>query len=199
MKSIMYLSPKIYNFFLRIIHGKNYFLRFKLISKIIGKNKKVLDLGCGTGQLYRFLDKSCEYEGWDLNEKFVGSTRNINTRCKSVFDFDDYPAVDVIVMSDLLHHVMPNHIELLTKAKEKAKIVIVLESKSAIVNVNNRLIYLLFKIYDKIIGDNDGINPYEERMNWFEKEEETHKFFSDFNPISIQEIGSDYLIVFKKN
>ena len=192
----MYLSPKIYNFFLRIIHRKYYSLRYKEIAKIIGKNKKVLDLGCGTGLLYNFLDRSCKYEGWDLNEKFLHCIDGINTKCKSVFDYEDYPHSDVIVMSDLLHHVMPRHVELLTAAKERTKRLIICESKASIVNVNNRVIYFLFKLYDKIIGDDDGINPYDERMKWFEKEEDTYKFFSAFNPTSITELGSDYLIIF---
>ncbi len=196
MKSVMYLSPKIYNFFLRIIHRKYFLFRYKEIARSIGKNKKVLDLGCGTGLLYKFLDKSCEYEGWDLNEKFLKNMKGINTKYKNVFDFDDYPTSDVIVICDLLHHVMPRHKELLITAKEKTKRLIVLESKSAIVKIKNRTIYFLYKVFDTLIGDSDGINSYDERMKYFDNKEDAFKFFSDFNPLYIKEIGSDYLIIF---
>jgi len=44
----MYKFPKVYNLFVKIIHRKKLSERYKFISKIIGKNKRVLDLGCGT-------------------------------------------------------------------------------------------------------------------------------------------------------
>ncbi|MFX0141935.1 MAG: methyltransferase domain-containing protein [Candidatus Hodarchaeota archaeon] len=198
MTSIMYKFPKAYNLFLKIIHGNNLSERYKIISKIIGKNKRVLDLGCGTCLLFNYLDKSCSYQGWDLNKNFINKNKNnLNVKLKNVFDYKDYPENDVIVISDLLHHVVPRHDELVKKAKKKTKKLIIIEPTVGIniIGTKNKFLKIVNKLIDKILSDDDGINSFEDRSKWFEKKEDVYKFFMKFNPKLIKEIGLDYIVV----
>ncbi len=195
MKSLMYRSPKLYNFFMRLMHGKYFLYKYKEIARIIGKNKNVLDLGCGTGLLSKFLDKSCIYEGWDLNEDFLKHKNDLNVKCKNVLDFNSYPDSDVIIIADLLHHITPRHEELLVNARKKAKYVIILEPKYNLIGGGLRLGGFLYRLFDTILGDNDGINDFEDRVNWFDGRNETFNFFLNLKPKSITEIGLDYLVI----
>ena len=198
MTSIMYKYPKAYDLFLKIIHRNNLSERYKFISKIIGKNKKVLDLGCGTCLLYGYLDKSCSYEGWDLNKNFINENKNkLNVKLKNVFDYKDYSENDVIVISDLLHHVVPRHDELLKNAMNKTKKLIIIEPKVGIniIGTRNKFLKIINKLIDKILSDDDGINSFEDRSKWFEKKEDVYKFFIKFNPKLIREFGLDYIVV----
>ena len=198
MTSIMYKFPKAYDLFLLIIHRKKLSERYMFISKIIGKNKRVLDLGCGTCLLYKYLDKSCTYEGWDLNKNFINENKNnLNVKLKNVFDYKDYPENDVIVISDLLHHIVPRHDELVKKVKKKTKKLIIIEPTVGIniIGTKNTFIKIINKLIDKILSDDDGINTFEDRSKWFEKKEDVYKFFIKFNPKLIKEFGLDYIVV----
>ena len=56
---------------LKTIHGKSLSNRYEFISREIRKNKKVLEVGCGTCMLASFLDSSNKYFGIDSNKKFL--------------------------------------------------------------------------------------------------------------------------------
>jgi hypothetical protein len=69
--SLMYRYPGLYNYILKIIHGKALNKRFEIIGEEIGADKRVFELGSGTSLIYPFLHRGCTYEGWDLNERFL--------------------------------------------------------------------------------------------------------------------------------
>lgn len=54
---------------------KNQFLRFEILTKNLNLNKKkILDFGCGFGDLYIFLKKNFKdftYSGYDINKSFI--------------------------------------------------------------------------------------------------------------------------------
>ncbi len=193
MTSLMYRFPRLYNLLLKLVHGKYLPIRYKEIARIIGKNKKVLDLGCGTCLLYKYLDTSCSYEGWDLNEHFIKNNKGINVKLKDAFDYNNYPKTDVIVISDLLHHITPRHEELIRNAQGRTKKLIILEP-----HVNfytNNKIKWVYKLLDKMFGDDDGFNSFDNRSKWFKNKKEVYNFFMKFKPKMIKEIGLDYLVV----
>ncbi|MBD3311957.1 methyltransferase domain-containing protein [archaeon] len=196
MTSLLYKSPRLYHAIIKLIYGKDFNNRYKEIAKIIGKNKKVLDLGCGTGELKKHLDESCTYEGWDLNQKFIkaGKEKGLNVKLKNIFNFKKYPESDVIVISDLLHHVIPRHMELIRKAKKNTKKLVIMEPFVTI-NRDSRIMRWLSKLWDSTLGDNDGINSFEQRSKWFRTKEEVHEFFKSLNPELIKEVGPEYLVV----
>ena len=119
-RSITYRSGYVYNWLTkRLFEQKKKFLT---ISKLVGQNKTVLDLPCGTGYLCRFLDPSIEYIGWDLNHRFLKkllvdrkrgkvTLKSLTVNQNNIFAYEDYPEnVDVIIFCDILHHVFPCYI-----------------------------------------------------------------------------------------
>jgi predicted TPR repeat methyltransferase len=108
-QSIFYRNPRLYSIYLRLCFP--FFTvdkRFKSISKEIGKNQRVLDIACGPGILLRYLDNSCTYNGFDLNEKFIAhinKKHNFNLKTGNVTDEKSYSNADVIVAMDILHHI----------------------------------------------------------------------------------------------
>jgi len=131
LKGLIYEFPSIYDFILNILHGKHLSERYEFIANEIGKNKKVLEVGCGTCMLSSFLHKSNKYFGIDDNDKslnYASKKRGVKNLIKSnIFNFSKYPKVDVIVACDVLHHIYPKHEYFLNKLMTKSKKVIVCE------------------------------------------------------------------------
>ena len=189
-RSLIYRSGWLYNAVTRRLYDQD--TKFLTIAKLIGSGpKKVLDLPCGTGYLMRFLDKSIEYEGVDLNHRFLKrikkkelKKRNIKLKKimlkqMNIFDIRNYQGEkkDIIVMCDILHHIYPKHIDLINIAKKIAQKIIVCELfaiKPQELTARDKffkiMIFLgkylpkpLLKIIDFLFLDNDGINAYQKR------------------------------------
>lgn len=183
-----------------MIHKKELKERYELISKLVGKNKKVFELGCGTCLVKNYLDESCSYEGWDLNQKFVNHAKKkgLNVKLKNVFDFLDYPENEVILIIDILHHIVPNHEKLIDEAKKRSKKLIILEpyiSSDPLFN-SKGLMKKICMIYYKFFADFDGINPLENIFKWDYDEKSLKKFFEQKGAKQVTKIGSDLISVF---
>lgn len=192
-KSLMYRSGWLYNAITRRLYDQD--IKFLTIAKLIGKGpQKILDLPCGTGYLMRFLHPLIEYEGVDLNQRFLKRIRKkelkkrniklekIALKHRDIFDLKDYAGkkFDVIVISDILHHIFPKHVELINLVKNYARKIIVCEPyavKPTDINPRDKLFKLIvyfgkflplpiYKVIDFFFLDNDGINPYYKRSKW---------------------------------
>lgn len=162
MTSMLYQSPKIYNFALSIMHRSTLQKRYEVISNHIDENESVLDIGCGTCMLSNFVDG--EYSGIDMNDRFIkyGRKRGLNIYNQNIFSFNKYHLFDNCIIVDVLHHISPRHEEFLKWVIKKSKNkVIVCEPYTP----DRR-----HKIIDKISQwlDYDGINKPEK---WFRKRE----------------------------
>lgn len=191
--SISYKFAKAYNILTLIAEIGITENKFSQISKLIGKNKRVFELGCGTGALHDYLYTGCSYIGWDLNKNFVDDCckRGLKTFQKNVFDFDDYPESDVIVISDVLHHIVPRDKELIRESKKRTKKLIITEPRTGLKFSHKRTPFCVYKLFDKIFGDSDGINPLEQRIKWgFANEEELNEYFQEFSPKEIIFLGN---------
>lgn len=106
-KSILYWHPWIYKIGLWMYHGKNLAKRYEYISREIGKNKVVLEPGCGPGLLAGFLDKSCIYTGFDIDPMFVkyAKRKGLNVYQGDATQKKSYQKADAIVLSDFFHHI----------------------------------------------------------------------------------------------
>ena len=165
----MYSHPKVYNLILKFLHGSSLKERYEIISREIGSNKKVIDVGCGTGKFAQFLDKTCEYNGIDLNEKFVEHAKNkgLNIKTGNLLDEKNYSLCDVTVICDVLHHVVPNDKKLVEICKNTSKKTIICEpfGKDSFFNV----ILDKFRdsrIFHNLLGEADGVNTFEDMKAW---------------------------------
>lgn len=197
-KAIWFRNKHLYYLVEYMLHGNKYKERFKLISRIIGKNKKVLDLGCGLCTLYYYLDSSNKYEGWELNEYFVKVCRKkgIDIKLKSCLDFKDFPAVDVIILSDILHHISPKQRLLMTNSLFYSKQLIVCEGFH---DSNLKFHYFIRRLTKKlklegVIGESDGINDSDNiyvrsKLNLI-------NFLTSYGDCTISEFGRELIAVF---
>ncbi|MFX0042445.1 MAG: class I SAM-dependent methyltransferase [Candidatus Hodarchaeota archaeon] len=223
-RSLLYRSGRVYNFLsIKIYDIKRKYLS---ISKLIGKNKHILDLACGTGFLTRFLHPSNNYEGWDINPKFLhklkkdwirgkSQLKHINIKQRDLFNFHEYPKdkVDVIVLCDILHHINPSHFALIENAKIYAKKVIICEPiavKPKDIKANTWFIRIfvkigsyfpekLYKLIDFLFLDNDGINPYKKRLTWNHNSKSIKKLYKNMGFERIYEIKDNYIGVWDSN
>ena len=195
--SIMYRYPRVYDFIVGLIHGKDLKKRYEIIGSQIGGNKRVFEIGCGTAMVFPFLHDGCTYEGWDLNERFISYCRKngYNVSLKDIFDFEDYPESDVILICDLLHHLVPDHEKLITEVKKKTKKVIVSEPARSF--KPSKILKPFISFYHRIAGDFDGINHPDRILEWDYSEDELRSFFQKLGCSKTINVGWDMIAVFE--
>ena len=200
MAAIWYWHPYLHRVATRLVHGRHYTARLRRVAALIGKDNSVLDLGCGTCALARFLDRSTEYEGWDLNEGFIrfNKRRGLKVKVKDCFEYCGSPDVDVIVLSDLLHHVsLVRRERLLALALRFArKKVIVVEPFHAPHHPYWWAVALRRRLgLEPLLGDYDGINKEKESYRILTKQH-LLTLFTEHHPITVLEEGKALLAVF---
>ena len=82
---------------------KNQNLRFKILLKNINVNKKkILDFGCGFGDLYSFLKKKfgkINYSGYDINKSFIIKNKKKYPMINFFYNKKDIKSFDYIICS----------------------------------------------------------------------------------------------------
>ena len=223
-RSLMYRSGWLYNAVTRRLYDQD--KKFSTIATFIGKGpKKVLDLPCGTGYLMRFLHPAIEYEGADLNPRFLKRIRKkelkkrnikltkIILRHKNIFDFQDYQGKkkDVIVLCDILHHIYPKHIDLINIAKKIANKIVVCEPyviNPKEISARDKLFKIviffgkhlpkpLLKIIDFLLLDNDGINSFQMRSQWNLDEKSLKEFYRVMGFNNVYKILDEYIAIWE--
>ena len=216
----MYRSGWLYNAVTRRLFDQD--KKFLTIAQLIGEGpKRVLDLPCGTGYLMRFLNPLIEYEGVDLNHRFLKrikkkelKKRNIKLKKiilnhRNIFDFRYYKGErkDIIVICDILHHIYPKHVELIKIAQNIAQKVIVCEPfviKPQEITARDRLFRVviffgkflpkpLIKIVDFLFLDNDGINSFKNRSQWNLDKDGLKAFYKKMGFNNIYRILDEYI------
>jgi SAM-dependent methyltransferase len=223
-RSLIYRSGWLYNAVTRRLYDQD--TKFSTIASIVGKGpKKILDFPCGTGYLMRFLHSTIEYEGVDLNHRFLKriktkelKKRNIQLNKiiihqKDIFDFQDYNGAkkDIIILCDILHHVYPKHVDLINIAKNIARKIIICEPyviTPGEISARDKLFKVviffgkflpkpLFKIVDFLFLDNDGINSYHRRSKWNLNKRSLKEFFKSMGFKNIQKILDEYIAIWE--
>jgi SAM-dependent methyltransferase len=180
----MFMHPLMYEFGIRFL----YFDGLKILKHMIGKQKEVFEPACGYGRIKRFLSNTCKYSGIDLNERFIkyGQKRNRDIKLGNILDIKNYKKSDVIVLSDILHHL---------NAKDVKKLfsIAVEFAREKIVIVEPEFITFAAKknIISRILGrfmafmDSDGINEIEK---WLSEDEYETLFFNIRNNNNIDNL-----------
>jgi SAM-dependent methyltransferase len=104
-------NPDFYDFFQRLVGGAK--LRATYIRDFVrpaGK-ARILDIGCGTGEILRFLPSCVEYHGYDLSQEYIHAANErygsrAQWHCASVSDIriKEYGTFDIVMANGVLHH-----------------------------------------------------------------------------------------------
>ncbi|MCP3943476.1 MAG: methyltransferase domain-containing protein [Desulfobacteraceae bacterium] len=102
-------------------------LRFAILAKIGDiNNKSVLDIGCGVGDLYGFLNRQKVnpiYEGWDLSEEMIKGAQEkypeAKFQTKNIHSAENSTLFDYVLASGLMSFPIDNHKDWVFKTIKK--------------------------------------------------------------------------------
>jgi glycosyltransferase involved in cell wall biosynthesis len=123
-KSPIYWTGHGYNLTMRLLYGAEYERAAAAVAARITDGASVVDVCCGTAQLYRdFLRaRGCSYLGLDFNGDFVMHARR---RAADVrwfnLETDPIPAADYVVICSSLYHFADRADEILTRLRRAAR------------------------------------------------------------------------------
>jgi len=125
--------PFIYNLFGQLVGevpGNTILVKEYIRPK---ENDKVLDIGCGTGNILHYLPKNIEYIGFDANPQYIeAAQKRYGNRatfvCEQIKTTQKYSQVDIVLALGVLHHL--DEVEALqlfkiahTALKEKGRLI----------------------------------------------------------------------------
>jgi SAM-dependent methyltransferase len=104
-------SPRVYDTFQRLMGGHVGRTDFATTMVRAGAGTRVLDIGCGTGDLLHYLPPGIVYEGWDPSADYIDAARQ-RFGARGVFhagllaedDVRRTAPFDVVIASGVLHH-----------------------------------------------------------------------------------------------
>lgn len=93
----------------RMLHSLSY---YKFAAKMIGENKKVLDIGCNEGLGSWVIAKECgSCTGIDFDQEAIDQARKnfpLDFRCEDFFESKP-EMYDAVVNFDVIEHIYPEH------------------------------------------------------------------------------------------
>ena len=113
--------PDVYRKFERIIARKNG--RQDFCDRYIGRvqGKRILDLGCGTGDILDCISGEAEYVGIDNNSRYIdqdkvrfGERKTASFYCTdlNVYAKESKRKFDMILMTGVIHHISDKEVEM---------------------------------------------------------------------------------------
>lgn len=111
--SWIYRSAAGYELLMRLLYGRHYPARMRLVAEQVSPGASVLELCCGPGTLYRryLRDRTSRYIGLDVNERFVADLRRagVDARRQDLANLDEpLPPADVAIIQASLYHFLPD-------------------------------------------------------------------------------------------
>lgn len=119
--------PSGYDGFQRLV-GSNKFRRAYVANYIKpSEASRILDIGCGTGEILQFLPASVEYHGYDLSAEYIQAAESRYRdrgfwHCASVLDMrlEHYGSFDIVMANGVLHHLGDAEVLQLAEIASKA-------------------------------------------------------------------------------
>ena len=109
--------PRFFNWMQDVVGAKSF--REKYTNDFIkaSSNDKVLDIGCGTGEILEFLPESVEYTGCDISEKYISHARRKYGMKGSWFAIpvadltaESNEKYDLVLANGVLHHLSDSEV-----------------------------------------------------------------------------------------
>lgn len=166
MKSIIYWHPAIYRAALKLLYGRQYRDRYRVIAEEVGGDD-ILDLCCGDCALAGYVKS---YKGIDFDEGFVRSARKkgIDVRHLDIAA-QKIPQAQCIVLQGSLYQFIPHHEKLIKKMLGSAKKVIISESGINVAQSKNALIAKIAKLLTSTSKTHKERFTKSQLMSLFEK------------------------------
>jgi len=123
-KSPIYWTGHGYNLVMRLLYGAEYERVAAAVSARIADAASVVEVCCGTGQLYRdFLRaRGCRYLGLDFNGDFVMHARRHGADVRWFnLESDPIPSADYVVICSSLYHFTDRADEIVTRLRRAAR------------------------------------------------------------------------------
>ena len=117
MKSIVYWSPIIYGFLMRLGYGSAYTHRYEAIRDLVEPGKSLVDVCCGDCRIASYLaPKNIAYTGIDFSPVFLraGQRKGLRTAFCDV-NRDEIPPGDYVLMQASLYQFYPHHRKIIDK------------------------------------------------------------------------------------
>lgn len=122
-------APSVYDSFQNLVGANK--LRERYVKAFVQPSSasKILDIGCGTGEMLDFLPEGVEYFGFDMSAEYINAAvarygQRGSWHCDSVSDMDisDYGTFDIVMANGVLHHLEDDEgIELVKTAVKALK------------------------------------------------------------------------------
>jgi SAM-dependent methyltransferase len=106
--------PRLYDLFQRVVGAQAWRRNFirDFVRPVLHKGDRLIDIGCGTGDLLGYLPRDISYSGFDRNEAYVAAARerfadrDARFECKSVEPDGGVGKAqfDVALAVGLMHH-----------------------------------------------------------------------------------------------
>ncbi len=120
-------SPAVYDGFQWLMGGRVGRTDFAQHMVRAAAGMRLLDIGCGTGELLDYLPPGVHYDGWDISEAYIEAARarfgaRGTFRCGLVTEADiaaESP-YDVVIASGVLHHLDDREVGALARLAQLA-------------------------------------------------------------------------------
>jgi len=94
---------------------------------------------------------------------------------------------------DILHRITPRETELISRLRERYRTVVVVEPVKA---YSISMPAPMIRLWDALLGDSDGINPFDSRKEWQFTEEALMQYMKALGAYRVRVLGTDVVAVF---
>jgi SAM-dependent methyltransferase len=158
-KSPIYWPGHGYNLTMRVLYGDEYERAAAAVAARIADGASVVDVCCGTAQLYRdFLRaRGCSYLGLDFNGDFVMHARRRGADVRWFnLDSDPIPTADYVVICSSLYHFADRADEIVAQLRRAARRAVIVSEPVSNLSQLPVLGRLAAALTDPGVGDGDG-------------------------------------------